>query len=357
MSTKIRVGVFMGGRSIEREVSFNSGRTVCDHLDSQRFEIIPIYQTITGELYILPLKFLYRGKTVDFEHKLSAEAQKIAWETLPTLIDFMYIAAHGQYAENGALQGFLEILKIPYLGSKVRASALGMNKILQKKILRAHNITVPRDIIISPEESISSDILERITATGLQFPVIVKPAHEGSSLGVTLAHDFAELTTAITHARTIDTRRVQEVLIEEYITGLEFTCITLTNYITGEPFPLPPTEIVSDTNSSIIDYEQKYMPGRAHKYTPARCSPEDIKHIQESCIRVNTILEITTISRIDGIITPDKKVVIFDPNTLSGMAPTSFMFRQAAAVGMNHTQFINHLINTELHYYGLNTPK
>ena len=109
---KLRVGVLMGGKSIEREVSFNSGRTVCDHLDTQRYEIIPIFQKKSGDLFILPWHFLYRGKTNDFEHRLDSEAKKIIWDDLKALVDFMYLAVHGRFAEDGTVQGFLEIATI-----------------------------------------------------------------------------------------------------------------------------------------------------------------------------------------------------------------------------------------------------
>lgn len=116
---KIRVGVLMGGKSVEKEVSFNSGRTACDHLDTTRYNIIPIFQTDTGALYLLPWYFLHRGKISDFQHRLADEAQHIIWDDLKELIDFMFIAVHGQFAEDGTLQGFLELLQIPYLGSDV----------------------------------------------------------------------------------------------------------------------------------------------------------------------------------------------------------------------------------------------
>ncbi len=142
----------MGGRGAEREVSFNSGRTVCDHLDSARYTIVPLYQRHNGSLYILPYRFLHRGKTSDFEHRLDGEAEKISWDSLKDHVDFIYIAMHGRYAEDGTMQGFLEILGIPYFGSKVMASALGMDKVVQKEILKSHGILVPKGIAITPQE-------------------------------------------------------------------------------------------------------------------------------------------------------------------------------------------------------------
>ena len=131
----VKIGVLMGGKSVEKEVSLNSGRTICDHLDTQKYSVTPLFQTKNNKLFILPWRFLYRGKISDFEHRLEQEAQEIVWDDLKNHVDFVYIAQHGRYAEDGVLQGFLEILGIPYLGSKILGSALGMNKVVQKKQL------------------------------------------------------------------------------------------------------------------------------------------------------------------------------------------------------------------------------
>ena len=356
---KLRVGVIMGGKSIENEVSFNSGRTVCDHLDANRYDIIPIFQTRQGDLFLLPWHFLHRGKTTDFVHRLAKEATQIVWDDLKELIDFMFIAMHGQFAEDGTLQGILEILGIAYLGSKVFASALCMDKIIQKKILHHHGITVPKGITIYPheinelkKEARSDKLQEKFVDANLAFPVIVKPSKEGSSLGVCIVYDNAQLMQAIIDACHISDKP-QAVLIEEKVEGMEFSCISLTDYTTKSIMPLVPTEIVPESGSNFFCYDQKYMPGRASKHTPARCTPEQMNAIQEVCIKVTQILGINNISRIDGFLTENGKVIIVDPNSLSGMGPASFLFREAAESDMNHTHVINHLIETELHAYGM----
>jgi len=353
---KIRVGVLMGGKSIEREVSFNSGRTVCDHLDTTRYTIVPLFQTITGELFILPWRFLHRGKISDFVQRLATQAQKISWDDLKQEIDFIYICTHGQYGEDGILQSMLELLQIPYLGSKIHASALCMDKIIQKDIMRMHDIHVPRDITFSPHELTTlskADIIQRMQAHAIPFPCIVKPHKEGSSLGVYVIHNTQELVEKIHAASWINGHKQQDILIEEKLDGFEFSCITITDYKNNKLLPLPPTEIVPEEGTEIFDYEQKYMPGRAQKFTPARAPEHIIKYIQETCVQVTRALGITNISRIDGFVTADERVVIVDPNTLSGMAPSSFLFREAAEIGMSHTDLINHLIETELHQYGM----
>jgi D-alanine--D-alanine ligase len=355
---KLRVGVLMGGKSIEHEVSFNSGRTVCDHLDTAAYTIIPLYQTQQGDLYILPWHFLHRGKTTDFVHRLNHEAQLITWDDLKETIDFMFLAVHGRYAEDGTLQGFLEVLGIPYMGSGIFASALCMDKVIQKNILQYAGIPVPRGIVVYPSQidtlSENKDKLNSmLTEAGIQAPYIVKPSNEGSSIGVCLVNTSDELINTIRTSSQITPQHPQSVLIEEKITGMEFSCIVIYDYISNTLIPMPPTEIAQDNEYKIFDYEQKYMPGKALEHTPPRCSQEHIKEIQEICCKVTELLDVKTVSRVDGFLRPDGSIIIFEANTITGMSPTSFLFREAAELGMSHTDLINHLIKTELYQYGM----
>jgi D-alanine--D-alanine ligase len=346
---KLNIGILMGGKSIEREVSFNSGRTICDHLDTTHYNVIPLFQTIKGQLFILPSQFMHRGKIIDFQERLHIEAQKITWDDLKQLVDCLYIALHGRWGEDGTLQGFLEILKIPYVGSKVMASALGMDKAIQKTFLKLAGIAVPKSLVVLPHEI---DLFNPLTHP-IGYPCVIKPHKEGSSLGVSVIHEHTELIDALHTACTINPGIRQPVLIEEYIQGMEFSCVVLTNYKTGELLPLPPTEIVLTKSTSFCDYDQKYMPGYATKYTPARCSAYNTERIQQTCIQTMRTLGITNMARIDGILTEHDEIFIIDPNTFTGTAPASFTFLQAAEVNMSHTNLINHLIETELHTYGI----
>ncbi len=346
----VRVGVLMGGRGSEREVSFNSGRTICDHLDTRRYTIVPLFQRADGTIFLLPWVFLHRGKISDFEHRLEAEAQLIPWDSLKEHVDFIYTAMHGRYAEDGTLQGFLEVLGIPYLGAKVFASALGMDKIIHKKILHQNNVSVPHGIVIEdheiePHKNNPAGLYKQVKTVG--YPCIIKPHKEGSSLGISVVDNEKELISAIEKASLIDGNR-QAVIIEEFITGMEFSCIVIVDNKTGDWLPLAPTEIVCDPSTSFFDYKQKYMPGKSTKFTPARCSKKIRDAIEKVAVQVTEILEFKTISRIDGFVQKDGTIVIADPNSLAGMAPSSFVFRQAAELNMSHTSFINHLIETEL---------
>jgi UDP-N-acetylmuramate--alanine ligase len=353
---KIRVGVFMGGMSAEQEVSFNSGRTICDHLDTNRYTVIPIFQRFDGVLFILPYKFLHRGKISDFIDRLESEAELVSWDALRSYVDFLYLAVHGTYAEDGTLQGMLELLGIPYLGSRVYASAVCMDKIFAKKILSMHDIAVPRDLVVPAPvtlEGFADTIKCQLKEAELIYPLVVKPRCEGSSIGVSLVTNADMLMPALEKVWYLNPHKSQSALVEECITGMEFSCILLRDYRNNCWLPLPPTEVVPESHIGFFDYEQKYMPGRSHKFTPARCGDELIKKIQETCMRASDILEIRTISRIDGFLKADGTVVIIDPNTLSGMGPASFLFREAAECNMSHTDVINYLIETELYQYGM----
>ncbi len=355
---KFRIGVFMGGRSLEKEVSFNSGRTVCDHLDTTQYDIAPIFQKDSGELYLLPWRFLHRGKISDFELRLDTEAKKISWDDLPSLVDFIYLTVYGRNCEDGTLQGIFELLKIPYLGSGVFACALGMNKAMQKDLLAAHGIIVPQGIVVDKHKAINAkkfekEIIEQLKQKNLSFPLIIKPEAEGSSIGVSIVKKEDELSKKIHETATINPKHTQRVIIEEKIEGMETTCIVITDNHTGKYIPAPPTEIIPERGTEIFDYEQKYMPGRAERFTPARCSDEDIKHIQDISIKTMNVLGITNIGRIDVFLKKNGEIVVFDPNSLSGMGPSFFLFKQAAEIGLSHTQLINHLIETELIAYGM----
>lgn len=354
--TKLRVGVLMGGKSIEKEVSFNSGRTICDHLDSMRYDILPLFQTDANKIYILPWHFLHRGKISDFFHRLATEAEEIKWDDLKQRVDFVYIAMHGKFAEDGTMQGMLEVLNIPYMGSKIFGSALSMDKIMQKKFLKMHDIQTPIDVMVKPEQIINfaqhaQSILDELQQKNISFPLIIKPYKEGSSLGVSIVRDPKDLEAALHKAAFIDPHHAQAVLVEEKIKGMEFTCITITDYKTNQILALAPTEIVADSKLQLFDYEQKYMPGKAIEFTPARCSAPLLEHIKQTCIQVMRVLQLENMARIDGFLKDDGTIVIIDPNSFSGAAPSSFLFREAAYANMNHTQIINHLIETELQSY------
>ncbi|MBT3827606.1 ATP-grasp domain-containing protein [bacterium] len=358
--SKLRIGVLMGGRSLEREVSFNSGRTICDHIDTSLYEIVPIFQQQGGALYCLPWQFLHRGKISDFQDRLAEQEAPIVWDDLKALVDYVYIAMHGRWAEDGTVQGMLEVLGIPYVGSGVYTSAISMDKIFQKKILSDAGIQVPRGldldcVQIKCIEDDEASLQALLDDYDLDFPLVVKPSSEGSSFGVKITNSIQDLHKAILQAHRIDPRMRQSVVVEQMLEGMEFSSILMRNDQGDDWVALSATEIVTQDNGSMYDYDQKYMPGCGTKFTPARCSDKDITRIQDVSIATARALELETMARVDGFLTKDGRVVVIDPNTLSGMTPSSFTFLQAAQRGMSHSDFINHIIKTDLNALGMLT--
>jgi len=239
---------------------------------------------------------------------------------------------------------------------------LGMNKIVQKDFLQFNGVRVPRGIVLTANQIKNynlEEVLKLLQNQNLQFPLVVKPAFEGSSVGISVVFKEDELFSALNKASFEEVLKPQDVVIEEKVAGLEFSCISLQKKSrdideSGEKWTtLSVTEVILEKDSHFFDYAQKYMPGRAIKITPARCSKDDFKKIEEACIKTSKVLGSETISRIDGFLTAGGEVVIIDPNTLSGMGPASFIFNQAAEKNMNHSQLINYLIDLELEQYGI----
>jgi D-alanine--D-alanine ligase len=343
---KLIVGVLMGGTSLENEVSFNSGRTICDHLDD-KYIVKPIFMTSHKKLYYLPYKFLYRGKIADFEKRLEAEAELIDLNNLANEIDFIYLALHGKSGEDGTIQSLLELLKIPYLGAGVRGSILGMSKKYQYLILNNLGLQTPKTVIFSALE-IANNSQKKIS---FDLPYLVKPAEEGSSIGISYVNNQAELDEALQKASLVSNNNglsAQDVLVQEYITGREFSCTVITNPQTGQNSVLAITEVIIDAESKFFNYEQKYMPGKCHKITPAQFSKTVTTKIEAACLEIMDSLEIYTIMRIDGFVTPDDNIIFLDVNTIPGTGPTSFLFDQAAERGLTPGQIVNMLIEAEL---------
>ncbi|KKR96752.1 MAG: hypothetical protein UU47_C0008G0010 [candidate division TM6 bacterium GW2011_GWE2_41_16] len=363
VSKKIRVGVLMGGRSRECEVSLASGRTICDHLDTSRFDVVPLFLTMDNVLYQFPYRFLHRGKTSDFLHRLDTEAQKCTWDELKTYVDIVYIALHGRYGEDGRMQGLLTMLGIPYCCSKVYASSLGMDKERQKYFLAQQGIKTPRSVCITAQEIIAENFdasIDRIKEANLGSKLIIKPRFEGSSIGISLIESIdarVDVIKALWKAASCSVsvldgkQKIEDVLVEEYIEGMEFSCIVIEDTMNNTFMPFVPTEI--ERQNGFFDYAQKYMPGKAIKHTPARCDKSIQEKIQHTACQVMKALNFETLGRIDGIITKNNDIYIFDPNTLSGMTPTSFVFLQAAQDNLSHTMLINHLLETDLRKYGM----
>jgi D-alanine-D-alanine ligase len=291
---------------------------------------------------VLPWQLVSQNTTTDISEHLEKEAKKISYEQLKDEIDFAFISLHGKYGEDGCMQGLLELLRIPYTGSGVLASALGMNKYIQQKILRANGIDVPRSVLIREEEwNANKEKIEKALIDELGLPLVTKPAREGSSMGVNMIKNIEPLSEGLKNAFEWD----NIALAEEYLDGTEFSCIITEK--SGRPEPLQITEI--RPQSEFYTYDEKYMPGKCRKFTPPGSIPNDVQEkIRGEVVRAYEALGFRAYGRIDGFVTKDGRVLITDPNSSSGMAPSSFFFEQAAEVGMFPSEIISELIEISL---------
>ncbi len=339
---KLRVGIILGGMSSEREVSLNSGRNVYDNLDPECYEGAPLFMDGDGGLWEIPWQLVSQNTTVDITERLASEAKRMPYEALKENIDFAFISLHGKYGDDGCIQGLLELLGIPYTGPGVLASALGMDKHIQQKILAAAGIDVPKSMVVYEDEWLRAPgrVQEKLRENFV-LPFFVKPVREGSSVGVGKISDMADLDGVIKEALRWD----RAVLIEEFLEGIEFSCIVLERE--GEIAPLDLTEIYPQ--SAFYTYDDKYMPGRCRKFTPPKNIPlETAAKIKAEAAKAFEVLGFRSYGRIDGFYLNDGRIFITDPNSSSGMAPSSFFFEQAASAGMLPSMMISALIQNAL---------
>ncbi|WP_409178953.1 D-alanine--D-alanine ligase [Brevibacillus fortis] len=298
----MKIGVIMGGISSEREVSLKTGQEMINHLDRSRYEAVPIVVT----------------QRVD----LITQVQQAG-------IDFALLALHGQYGEDGTVQGALETLGIPYTGSGVLASSLCMNKQLSKMLLKEAGIQTPAGLYWK-------DVYDPQAVEQLGYPVIVKPNMGGSSIGVQLVHNEGELLTAVQEASHLD----QGILIEPYLKGTEITCAILD----GEVLPIIG---IRSAHSEWFDYQAKYEDGGAEEKV-IELPPVTQQRVREAALASYQLLQCKVYARVDMILCQDKPYVL-EVNTLPGMTANSLFPKSAAAAGMTFTQLLDRIIASSLH--------
>ncbi len=446
MANKIKIGIIFGGQSKEREISFAGGRTVYDNLNKFLFEAVPVFVDSFGNFIELNWEFIYKGTIRDFyppvdflpnnsrfqlyaenlgdlnEGQQSALIQKIGKKLSPselkTKIDFAFLCLHGPYGEDGRIQGLFEYYKIPYSGSGILASAIGIDKAVQKEMMVSKGFNSPKYLTINRQDWIdgkSKTSLKKV-AELIGFPCVVKPANQGSSIGVSILNEANDLEfmsavekalftrwidakewqgyseeekfnyvkvladiregmgmpVVISHPKELNAPVIYDpnklidylnqnlktdgfvvesidgestVLVEGFIEGKEFSCIVLEDE-EGKAIALPPTEIKK--GKELFDYRSKYLPGLSRKITPIDLPDAQIEAIRKDCEKLFYELHFDVYARIDGFLSKDGKIFLNDPNTTSGMMPSSFFFHQAAEIGLNPSQFLTFIIRTSL---------
>lgn len=317
---KKKVAVLRGGPSSEYEVSLKSGKSVIDSL-ADRYEVLDILIARDGVW-----------------HHLGAPIKP---ENLFKKVDVVFNALHGTYGEDGTVQKLLDTFGIPYTGSTALASAVGMNKVLSKKVYKNHNLKTPLHTTISKKDFSSEEINKLFKS--FPMPVVVKPVSGGSSVGTSIAKTFTDLEKAVGEAL----QYCDEALIEEFITGKEATCGVVDNFRDENIYSLLPVEIRKPSSSDFFDYNAKYS-GESQEICPGNFAEAESKIIQEMARNAHKALGLRHYSRSDFIIHPKRGIYILETNTLPGLTSESLLPKSLKAVGSNLPDFLDHLINLAL---------
>ncbi len=312
--TKERVLVLMGGYSSERDVSIRSGSAILKALKSLGYEAEGM------DLKDLPVQDI-----VDYKP------------------DLVFIALHGKDGEDGTVQGMLEILNIRYTGSGVAASAIGMNKILTKKMVSYEGLPTAPFLILTKNNfnSTPGELDELITRIGL--PMVIKAATQGSSIGVYIVSSREEVLSAIADAFAFD----QDVLVEKFIAGTEVTSTVLGNEYVTEALPL--IEITSA--NEFYDFESKYTPGMCSHIIPARVDMAVQDKVGEMAQKVFKAIGCRGVARVDFIIDAQQNPYVLEINTIPGMTEMSLVPDSARAAGLSFEDVVDKIVRL-----GLETP-
>jgi D-alanine-D-alanine ligase len=301
--THARVGVLMGGRSAEREISLKTGEAVYQALLRRGYQAV----------------------------KIDADALVID-RLRDQKVDLVFMALHGPGGEDGTMQGLLEIIGLPYTGSGVRASAVAMHKVTTKTLLEACGIPVPRGTVVRAGERPRHQGIP----PGLKLPLVVKPASQGSTIGVTIVRRPSEWRTALKRAHAHD----PEAVIESYIPGRELTVSVLAGK------PLPPVEIVAP--GGFYDYRAKYQKGQTQYLCPAPLPPTVKKRIQGLAVSAYHMVGCEGAARVDFRLTPRGSPYVLEINTTPGMTETSLLPMAAAQAGLDYDSLTERILESAL---------
>lgn len=299
--SKLKLAVIMGGVSSEREVSIMSGNEIIKNLDRSKYLIHKVVIQKNG-----------RGLT------------KLA-KIKP---DVVFIALHGKGGEDGTIQGYLESLNIPYTGSGVLASAIGMNKIIFRNLMKVNKIDIP--------ESVSITKGVRKIKPSFTPPYFVKPFDGGSSVWVSFVETKRDLNKSIKFALKYS----DMALIDKFIDGLEVNCGVIGN---DSPIALPPIEI-HPLAGKFFDYKSKYTAGGSEEIVPAKISKSLTKKIKDLSVRIYKIVGCKGYARIDYILENNKKPIVLEINTLPGMTINSLLPKEAKATGISYSELLDKII-------------
>ena len=324
---KRNIAIVCGGDSSEHDVSLRSAQGLFSFFDKERYNVYIV--DIKGQDWHveLPGGITARIDRNDFSF---VEDGKAKW------FDYAYITIHGTPGENGILQGYFDLIGIPYSTSGVLVEAMTFDKFVLNQYLRGYGVAVADSLLIRQgyEQLVSDDEIER----RIGMPCFVKPAADGSSFGVSKVKNKDQLAPAIRKAML----ESDEIMVEQFLEGTE---ISIGVYKTREKsVVLPATEVVTATE--FFDYDAKYN-GQVQEITPARLSEDVTRRVREITSHIYDILHCNGIIRIDYIISKEGKIFMLEVNTTPGMTPTSFIPQQVRAAGMEMKDVLTDIVENQ----------
>jgi len=345
---KIRVGIIFGGRSVEHEVSLVSAASVINALDKNRYDIIPIGITPAGKWLSSgeTLHLLKEKRSIDNEpeHILVPDPRKQSLVILSDsgstgqAVDVIFPLIHGTYGEDGSIQGLLELADIPYIGAGVLGSAVGMDKVIQKELLQQAKIPV------TPSVSFFYDTFKnqgRKTILWIErkltYPLFIKPANSGSSVGISKAHDRNELAVSIEAASQFD----RKILVEQGVKyAREIECSVLGN---DNPIASVLGEIVP--SNEFYDYDAKYVDGKTSEVIPAKLSKALVKKVQKYALSAFRVLDCAGMARVDFLVNrKTNRIFLNEINTIPGFTSISMYPKLWQASGISYSALLDKLI-------------
>ena len=310
---KLRVAVLHGGRTGEHEVSLRSAQSIMAAMDAARYEIQPILITQDGR---------WRPRAISPEPGGNPG------------IDVVFPVLHGTFGEDGTVQGLLELADLPYVGAGVLASSVSMDKEVMKRLMIERGLPVVEYVTIRRGHFLREEVCGRFP-----FPVFVKPANLGSSVGVSKAKTCEELITAIEFAARFD----RKVIVERGIQGREFECSVLGN---DDPVAAAPCEIFP--SREFYDYEDKYLLDQAKTVVPADLTPQQTAEVRRLAVECYKAVDCEGMARVDFLMDATGKVFINEINTIPGFTSISMYPKMWEASGLAFPKLIDRLIELAL---------
>ncbi len=354
---RICVGILFGGRSGEHEVSLASARSILEQIDRGRYEVVPIGVTKQGEWIVGgdPLHMLSAGLSKDSTPatlladpsrrglwNIQAAAESEAEERAITAVrrarlDVVFPVLHGTFGEDGTVQGLLELAGIPYVGSGVLASALAMDKASANDVFRAHGLPIAPYVVVKRKtwQQRPTQVVEEIEAA-LSYPVFVKPANLGSSVGISKAHHRGELPSAFDLAARYD----RKLVIQQGIEAREIEVSVLGN---DDPIASIPGEVIP--SREFYDYQAKYIDDDSELVIPARLDEETTRRVREMAVIAYRALDCAGMARADFLLEkPTGKLWLNELNTIPGFTQISMYPKLWEATGVSYPELIDRLI-------------